>query len=152
METNNNQLVERKSWFKRNWIWAMPVGGCLTVIIVTIVLMAVGIFAFADDIQAGMESQQQIIEQALVDANKNQEVITLLGEPLENNGSREFSSSLDNGVRNSVYSIPITGPQGTGAIQIMTHVAGEETVYDLYMVTIDGTNTAIDLKEESLQE
>ena len=144
---NNNELVKPKSWFKRNWIWALPVGGCLTVFIVTIVLMGVGIFAFSDDIKAGIENQQKIIDQALLDAEHNQEVIAILGEPLENNGSREFNSSLDNGVRNSTYSIPITGPKRSGAIQIITHQRGEEIVYDLYMVTIDGSNETIDLKD-----
>lgn len=143
---NNNELVKPKSWFKRNWIWAMPLGGCLTVIIFTIVLMTVGVFAFSDDIKAGMENQQRIIDQALLDVENNQDVIAILGEPLENNGAREFSSSLDNGIRNSTYAIPITGPNGSGAIQIITHGSDNETVYDLYMVTIDGSNEVVDLK------
>lgn len=142
---NNNELVKPKSWFKRNWIWAMPVGGCLTVIIVTIVLMGIGISAFSDDIKAGMENQQRIIDQALLDAENNQDVIAILGKPLENNGAREFSSSLDNGIRNSTYSIPITGPKGSGAVQIIIHENGEKTMYDLYMVTIDGSSEIVDL-------
>ncbi len=143
---NNNEHTKPKSWFKRNWIWALPAGGCLTVIIITIVLTVVGISTFSDDIEAGIKNQQQIVNKALLDAEQNQEVITILGEPLESTGSKDFRSSLDNGVRNSTYAIPITGPKGSGSIQIITHGSGEETVYDLYMVTIDGSSAAIDLK------
>jgi len=146
---NNNELIKPKSWFKRNWIWAMPVGGCLTVIIVTIIVMGVGIFAFSDDIEAGIEKQQQIVNKALLDAEQNQEVITILGEPLESNGPKDFRSSLDNGVRNSTYSIPIAGSKGNGTIRIITHQRGEEIVYDLYMVTINDSNQTIDLKNAS---
>jgi len=30
----NNELLPEQGWWKRNWSWAVPVGGCLTVLII----------------------------------------------------------------------------------------------------------------------
>jgi len=140
---NNNQLVERKSWFKRNWIWALPVGGCLTVFVITIVLMGVGIFAFADDIQEDIATEQKIIDQGLLDAQQNQEVIAILGEPIEINGSGERNVSIFNGVKSSISATPIKGPKGEATI----HISITDETYNSYLVVIEGTNQEIDLKD-----
>jgi len=137
---NNNQLIERPSWWKRNWKWAMPVGGCLTVIIITIVLFVGGIFALADQIKTSTGS-----DQALLDAQQNPEIIAILGEPIESNGFGQFNVSINNGVKTSNSSTPIKGPKGEGVIQISSREENGETVYDLYIFTAEGSDDVIDL-------
>lgn len=109
--------------------------------------MTFGISVFSDNIKAGIENQQQIVNKALLDAEQNQEVITILGDPIESSGSKDSSNSIDNRIRYSTYSIPIIGSKGTGTIRIITHQKGEETMYDLYTVTINSSNETIDLKD-----
>ena len=143
---NNNQPIERKSWFKHNWIWALPVGGCLTVIVLTIVLMVVGIYSFADEIQEGIVTEQAIIDQGLLDAQQNQEVIAILGEPIEINGIGEHSVSVYNGVKSSIVATPIIGPNGEATIHISISEENDIKTYNSYLVVIAGTNQEIDLK------
>jgi len=28
-----NEHTQQKNWFVRNWLWVVPVGGCLTIIL-----------------------------------------------------------------------------------------------------------------------
>jgi len=36
--------TQKKSWFKRNWPWVVPVGGCLTLIVIFFVFIGTAIF------------------------------------------------------------------------------------------------------------
>ncbi len=137
---NNNELIERPSWWKRNWKWAMPVGGCLTVIIITIILFVGGIFALADQIKTSTGS-----DEALLDAQQNPEIIAILGEPIESNGFGQFNVFINNGVKTSNSLTPIKGPKGEGVIQISSREENGKTVYDLYIFTAEGSDEVIDL-------
>ena len=73
MDTQN-ELIQQPSWWKRNWKWALPVGGCLTSIIVGIILLVGGAFAFANKVKTEIGN-----DQALIEAQANPELIEILG-------------------------------------------------------------------------
>lgn len=143
---NQNELIEHPSWWKRNWKWAVPVGGCLTTVIVGIVLIVGGAFAFANKIQTASGS-----DQALIQAQSNQELITILGEPIESDGFGSFNVSIDNGVKTSNATKPIKGPNGKATINLSTHEEDDQIIYDVYNVTINGSDQVIELSPPAVE-
>ncbi|AWH73990.1 hypothetical protein DCS32_07410 [Dokdonia sp. Dokd-P16] len=143
---NQNELIERPSWWKRNWKWAVPVGGCLTVIIIAVVLIVGGAFAFANKIKTASGS-----DEALIQVQSNQEVIAVLGEPIESDGFGSFNISINNGEKRSNATTPIKGPNGTGVIHLITSGEDDKKVYEVYNVTIDGSDQVIELDPKAIE-
>jgi hypothetical protein len=143
---NQNELIERPSWWKRNWKWAVPAGGCLTIIIIAVVLIVGGAFAFANKIKTASGS-----DEALIQVQSNQEVIAVLGEPIESDGFGSFNISINNGEKRSNATTPIKGPNGTGVIHIITSGEDDEKVYEVYNVTIDGSDQVIELEPKAIE-
>jgi hypothetical protein len=143
---NQNELIERPSWWKRNWKWAVPAGGCLTIIIIAVVLIVGGAFAFANKIKTASGS-----DEALIQVQSNQEVIAVLGTPIESDGFGSFNISINNGEKRSNATTPIKGPNGTGVIHIITSGEDDEKVYEVYNVTIDGSDQVIELEPKAIE-
>ena len=143
---NQNELIENPSWWKRNWKWAVPAGGCLTVIIVAVILVVGGAFAFANKIKTASGS-----DEALTQAQSNQELIAVLGEPIESDGFGSFNISINNDVKTSNATLPIKGPDGTGVIHVITRNEGDDIIYDVYNVTIDGSDQVIELAPKAIE-
>lgn len=143
---NQNELIEHPSWWKRNWKWAVPAGGCLTIIIIAVVLIVGGAFAFANKIKTASGS-----DEALIQVQSNQEVIAVLGEPIESDGFGSFNISINNGEKRSNATTPIKGPNGTGVIHIITSGEDDEKVYEVYNVTIDGSDQVIELEPKAIE-
>ncbi len=143
---NQNELIERPSWWKRNWKWAVPVGGCLSVIIIAVVLIVGGAFAFANKIKTASGS-----DEALIQVQSNQEVIAVLGEPIESDGFGSFNISINNGEKRSNATTPIKGPNGTGVIHLITSGEDDKKVYEVYNVTIDGSDQVIELDPKAIE-
>lgn len=143
---HQNKLVERPSWWKRNWKWAAPVGGCLTIIIIGLVMVVVGVFTFANKIKTASGG-----EEALELAQSNQELIAIIGEPVESNGFGSFNVSIKNGVKTSNATTPIKGPKGEATINISTRGEGDEKVYEIYTITIDGSGQVIELTPPNIE-
>ncbi|WP_339845616.1 cytochrome c oxidase assembly factor Coa1 family protein [uncultured Dokdonia sp.] len=143
---NQNELIERPSWWKRNWKWAVPAGGCLTIIIIAVVLIVGGAFAFANKIKTASGS-----DEALIQVQSNKEVIAVLGTPIESDGFGSFNISINNGVKRSNATTPIKGPNGTGVIHIITSGEDDEKVYEVYNVTIDASDQVIELEPKVIE-
>ncbi|WP_405221154.1 cytochrome c oxidase assembly factor Coa1 family protein [Dokdonia sp. Asnod1-B02] len=143
---NQNELIERPSWWKRNWKWAVPAGGCLTIIIIAVILIVGGAFAFANKIKTASGS-----DEALIQVQSNQEVIAVLGTPIESDGFGSFNISINNGEKRSNATTPIKGPNGTGVIHIITSGEDDEKVYEVYNVTIDGSDQVIELEPKAIE-
>mgnify|MGYP001823520832 FL=1 len=65
----NNELLPEKSWWNRNWTWALPVGGCLTVLI--IIGVSIGTIFFS---VTSMLDDSVPLEYALKKINEDQEL------------------------------------------------------------------------------
>lgn len=144
---NQNELIERPSWWKRNWKWAVPVGGCVTVIIIGIVIIAAGAYTFATKMKTASGS-----DAALIAAQSNQELIAILGEPIESDGFGNINISIKNSVKTSNVTVPIKGPNGEATIHIISQGEGDDRVYEVYNVTIDGSNQVIDLQHKKIDD
>ncbi|WP_282079875.1 cytochrome c oxidase assembly factor Coa1 family protein [Aquimarina algiphila] len=132
--------IEHKSWFARNWGWAVPLGGCLTIIILFFVFLGSVIFGVSELITQSTPSQD-----AIAKVNEDDYVINILGEPIETNGIMNGSLSYENNVGSADISIPIKGPNGEAQLYVVGTKLNDQWTYKEMYVIIDATNEQIDL-------
>ena len=99
----NNELVSQPSWWKRNWKWVVPVGGCFVLIIGAILLVASLYFG----VSKVMEDSQPY-EYALELINNDEQLLEVLGSPIEKDGMFQGNISWKNGDKNAKIIVPIT--------------------------------------------
>jgi hypothetical protein len=141
------EYQEHKGWFARNWKWVVPSGGCLLIIIF--------IIAFAGSLFFGLSSvmsDSQAYKDSMEAVQSNEEVIAILGEPIENNGIHGGNFSYKNGVSSAEFSIPIKGPKGEATIFVIGSGVDEDWNYETMEVHIEGSNKIIHLLENELPE
>ena len=107
----NNELIEQPSWWKRNWKWALPTGGCLGIVIIFIAVIFFGVSKVVSSVK-----EQTNYDDVLAQVQQNQQVISVLGEPIEQNGIGSYNISITNGDRSANAVIPIKGPNGEAEI------------------------------------
>jgi hypothetical protein len=131
----NNELIDQKSWWKRNWKWLVPLSG--------IILISLGIFFSSgmdgiatDLVQAYADTE--LYDNALEKAKSDERVTELLGEikPIDQlailEGHVEYSN--DNKTVNS--SIRIIGNKGKGSLDISADRMNNEWNYTKINVRI----------------
>ncbi len=132
--------IGHKSWFARNWGWAVPLGGCLTIIILFFVFLGSVIFGVSELITESTPSQD-----AIAKVNEDDYVVNILGEPIETNGIMNGSLSYENNVGSADISIPIKGPNGEAQLYVIGTKLNDQWTYKEMYVIIDSTNEQIDL-------
>lgn len=138
--------TRQKSWFGRNWPWLIPVGGCLTVIV--LLVLGVGTLFFG---VSKMFTSSGPYEYAMESAKNNNEVVAILGEPIETDGIISGSISLDNDDGKADFKIPIKGPNGKARIVVVGTKTYGEWEYESLYVLIKETREEINLLEKSLE-
>ncbi len=141
-----NEHVHQKSWFRRNWIWIVPVGGCLTVILIFILGVGGAVFGLSK-----VFKESAPYEYALEKASKNPTVIEFLGNDIESDGIMQGNISLKNNTGSANITIPIKGSKGKGSVTINGTRIGDEWTYEELFVTIKETNEQINLLDKSLE-
>lgn len=141
----NNELIDRPSWWKRNWKWAVPVGGCLSVIVLIIIVIGAGIFGVSK-MFSGSEPYAYGLEQA----QSNEQVIELLGTPIETYSIMQGSINYSNDDGEADISIPIKGPNGKGKIYVVGEKRNDIWTYLELEVRIEENNETINLLDEDL--
>ena len=138
--------VQQKSWFGRNWPWVLPVGGCLTVILLFIFGVGAAIFG-ATKMLKGSEAYEYALEQA----TNNEELIYIIGEPIETDGIMQGSINYNNGVSSADIKIPLKGPNGKASVSIKGEKRDSIWNYEAFYITIKDTNQEINLLDKSLE-
>lgn len=138
--------VRQKSWFGRNWIWVVPVGGCLTLIIIGMVFIGSIFFGVTK-----MFKNATPYEYALEQASQNREVILILGNTIESDGMISGNISIDNNSGSADFSIPIKGSKGTGRVFVVAEKKNGEWIYEKLYVLIKETQEEINLLEKELE-
>ncbi|WP_074406941.1 cytochrome c oxidase assembly factor Coa1 family protein [Aquimarina megaterium] len=132
--------IQQKSWFARNWGWAVPVGGCLTLIVLFFIFLGSLIFGVSELITESTPYQD-----ALVKVNEDEYVVNILGEPIETNGIMNGSLSYKNNTGSADISIPIQGPKGEAQLYVVGTKQNDQWTYKEMYVIIDETDEQIDL-------
>ena len=137
------EIKKEKSWWSRNWKWVVPTGGCLFFIIAIILFagtLFVGVTSLFTNSAAYNESLKRVVE--------NQEIIAILGEPIETNGMSGGNINNSNGLKTAALTIPIKGPKGEATIRVEGEGVGDTWTYQVMNVYIEGSDTVIDLLTE----
>ena len=137
----NNELVPQPSWWKRNWKWVVPVGGCFSLIVIFI-LIFVSIFY---GVTTALEESQPY-EYALEKINQDDEITRFLGSPIVKDGMIQGSYNYNNGTKTAAMKIPIAGPNGTAVLFVEASGEDDNWTYDVIRVEIKD-NDSIDLLE-----
>ncbi|MFP2995524.1 cytochrome c oxidase assembly factor Coa1 family protein [Spongiivirga sp. MCCC 1A20706] len=136
----------KKSWFGRNWIWAVPLGGCLTIIL----LFVFGIGALIFGVSEALTGSEPY-ELAMEEVSKNELVIDALGEPIDTDGMMNGSLNFSNGVGKADFNIPIKGPKGAGRVYVLGTKEDDEWSYEKLYVITDQSEEHIDLLPDLLE-
>lgn len=127
----NNELVEYPSWWKRNWKWAVPVGGCLSLIVVFIVFIGSVFYG----VTAVLEESQPF-EYALETINQDEEITNALGSPIVKDGMIQGSYNNNNGIKTADMKIPVSGSKGSGTLFVKATGKDDNWTYDIIRVEI----------------
>nr|WP_321232652.1 cytochrome c oxidase assembly factor Coa1 family protein [uncultured Psychroserpens sp.] len=138
--------VSKKNWFGRNWLWVLPVGGCLTVILLFIFGVGAAIFGVANIIKGSAP-----YEYAVEAAKDNTEVQLALGEAIDTDGVFEGNITINNSTGEADLKIPIKGDKGKGTIVIVAEKEGDDWVYETLYVRIKATQEKINLLDKSME-
>lgn len=140
--------IRKKSWFARNWPWVVPVGGCLTVII----LFVLGIGAIFFGVSKAITGSAPY-EYAMESASNNTEVLAVLGASIESDGIMQGSISLNGSDSGDVdIIIPIKGTKGKGSIIVVGNKIDGEWIYEELYVLIKETGEQINLLQKALED
>nr|WP_298996690.1 cytochrome c oxidase assembly factor Coa1 family protein [uncultured Allomuricauda sp.] len=136
----DNELVTQPSWWKKNWKWVVPVGGCLTLIIICIVFFATLFFGATK-----LMEDSQPYEYAFELINNDEQLINLLGKPIEKDGMVQGSINWHNGQKKAELVIPIAGPKDSGTLYIDAY--GEGDTWNYREIRVEIHNTSVNLLE-----
>lgn len=137
----NNELVAYPSWWKRNWKWAVPLGGCVSLIVVFIIFIGSIFYGVTTVLE-----ESQPYEYALEKINQDEEITNLLGSPIEKDGMIQGSYNNNNGNKTADIKIPISGPKGSGTLFVEATGENGDWTYNVIRVEIKD-NEHIDLLE-----
>ncbi|WP_062056914.1 cytochrome c oxidase assembly factor Coa1 family protein [Aquimarina longa] len=132
--------IQQKSWFSRNWGWAVPLGGCLTIIILFFIFLGSAIFGISKMITASSPHQD-----ALIKVNEDDYIIDILGEPIETDGIVNGKLLYENNTGSADISIPIKGPKGEAQLYVVGTKQNELWTYTEMYVIINETDEQIDV-------
>lgn len=140
------QTLQQKSWFSRNWIWVVPVSGCLMIILLLVFGIGAAIFGVTKII-----SNSTPYEYAVEQAKEHPKVVEILGEPIDTNGIMQGNISIKNSNGEADIRIPIKGPNGEANIIVKAEKYDDHWNYEELYVLISETNEKINLLNQSLE-
>lgn len=143
----NNELVPQPSWWKRNWKWVLPVGGCFSIIIIAVVAIGSIFYGVSNAIE-----DSQPYEYALEKINTDEDLINALGSPIEKDGMVQGSWNYTNGNKSANMKIPIAGPKGKGTLFVEATGEGDDWTYDVIRVEIDDSETFDIIENEESEQ
>ncbi|KPM32883.1 Hypothetical protein I595_1310 [Croceitalea dokdonensis DOKDO 023] len=136
----NNELVPQPSWWKRNWKWALPVGGCLGIIIFAVVLFTSIYFGVTKIME---ESEPYVEAFALI--HEDEALLQVMGSPITRDGAVQGSINNKNGNKTAQMTIPIAGPDASGTLYVDAYGRGE--IWKYHEITVQVGNQEFDFTD-----
>ena len=139
-------MQEQNEWFRRNWIWAIPGCGCLSIII----LMVFGVGATYFGITNFFKSSSPY-ENAVAQAKHNSKLINELGDSIETVGMMNGSVSIQNDSGSAIFNISLEGSKGKGMLYVVAERFDGEWVYEDLYVIIRESQERINLLNQTVE-
>jgi len=128
-----------KSWWGRNWVWVVP-AGCL----VPVVVCGGGI-ALIVSLVFGVIKSSDVYTKSLAAAKANAQVQAAIGQPIEPGFLVTGNINVSGSSGNADISYPIKGPKGSATVYAVAEKAAGEWTFSTLDVAIDATGDRIDL-------
>ena len=137
------EVDDKKNWFQRNWKWALPSFGCLTVIVVFALLFGAMVSKVTD-----MFKDSVPYSVSMETLQKNELVIEILGEPIEPNGMFKGNINYENEEGTADLKIPVKGPKGEATLLVIAEKKGNNWTYQTMNVSFKDSDETINLIED----
>ncbi len=128
------------SWWKRNWKWALPTGGCLTIIIIAFSLIGYGVYKVSSTLSK--DNSVMTFLEVILEVQKNEEIAAALGKPIDIKESDYDPKEIED-VMN--LDIELHGNKNNGLLKVRAQKTEEGWHYELFTVTVENTGEIIDL-------
>ena len=138
-----DEVYDKRNWFQRNWKWALPSFGCLTIIVVFALLFGAMVSKVTD-----MFKDSVPYSVSMETLQKNEMVIEKLGEPIEPNGMFQGNINYENDEGTADLKIPVKGPKGEATLLVIAEKKGENWTYQTMNVSFKDSNEIINLIED----
>ena len=138
----DDELIPQPSWWKRNWKWVVPLGGCLTGIVLVAILIS-SLYFGVTELMEGSEPYEHAIE--LI--NNDEELLELLGTPIEKTGMGQSNMNWVNGTKSAKMVIPIAGPKGSGTLYI--NATGKGDTWDYHEIRVEVAEKEVNFLDEN---
>ncbi len=119
-----NNTLQRESWWNRNWKWFVPTG-CLTLLVIAGLIIGGIIYSVSSFVK-----NTDVYTHALEKAQKNPNVVSQIGSPIESDGIAQGNISMNNNEGEANLSIPVKGNKGSGSIRVVAYKNGKEWTYE----------------------
>lgn len=136
---------EERSWFERNWLWAVPLLGCLSVLVLPMCVCGGCMGALC----ATMRGQTSVMMDGVTRATTHPEVIAALGEPVRPSVPKNTQMRQNDDVGFIDVHVPLEGPKGTGVLHIVASGKDDAWTFQVLDVTIDADGRVIALPLEA---
>lgn len=134
---------QKTSWWKRNWKWALPSGGCLTVIIIVFSFIVYNIYTFGNELST--KTNVFAFAKVVMEVQSNQEVIKALGTPIEIEDG-DYDPELNNGIM--ILDLELKGSKSNGTVDAKATKTENGWEFEIFTVTLDETGEIIDLADK----
>lgn len=129
----------RQNWWKRNWKWALPSGGCLTILIIIAVIVGVTF--------SSLSKSTSIIAfmNVITEIQTNTDVAQALGKPIE---IREETYNPEKNPDQLDIEMQLDGQKADGTLVVKAAKIDGEWIYSSCIITVKGTDQVIDLTKK----
>lgn len=131
------------SWWKRNWKWALPTGGCITLIIIVCSFVGYGIYKVSTTMSE--ETNEMAFLDIVLEVQKNKELATALGKPIEIKDSDYDPKENPNLI---AIEMQLLGKKSNGTLKVEAIKVNNDWIYEVFTVTVEETREIIDLKDK----
>jgi hypothetical protein len=144
METTpEGNMAPQRSWWSRNWKWAVPVG-CMGLL-----ASCCGLTLLAGALGWSTITNNPASTQALEIAKADSEVQAVLGTPIETSPWKQQSAlSYNNGQSTARSTIELDGPKADGVLRMEAVKVNDEWTYRVLQVEVPGREP-IDLRDKT---
>ncbi len=131
----------KKNWWNRNWKWALPTGGCLTLIICFVV------FAFYVGAKVFKSTSLLAFIEVVQEVQKSPELEDALGKPIKMDDLENSDYEPEENQKHFELSFELEGSKADGLLEVIADKEGDSWKYSKFIVTIEDTGEVIDLIE-----
>lgn len=122
----------KKGWFASNWKWIIPTGGCLSIIVVIVLLAG----AMLSKVTTLFEDSTPY-QEAMNTLKNNIEIMEVLGEPIEVDGMVKGSINYENDKGDASFKIPLKGSKEKAIYTVIANKEKDTWTYQLLQVEVE---------------